>query len=198
MGIFLGGSIYIRAVYLFSDSRVPSQQLSYVRLNSNLISCNSLEFGCVSSCDVGLASIRKVLQNCLVFKSIYLVDFPITESLETEMGLYTIFKDWFNSSNKKMLIKEKLWKLPVYIMIIKMQTNDDNDIQWNYPKDCTHFNSLILVLMVAPIHCSDLRLRAHTVNLSSESSLELNIRDLIRANSKGFVSEIIAWNPSKR
>ena len=41
-----------------------------------------LVVGCVSSCDVGLASIRKVLQNCLVFKSIYLVDFPITESLE--------------------------------------------------------------------------------------------------------------------
>ena len=43
---------------------------------------------CVSSgfffFSVGLASIRKVLQNCLVFKSIYLVDFPITESLETE------------------------------------------------------------------------------------------------------------------
>lgn len=36
---------------------------------------------CVSS-DVGLASIRKVLQNCLVFKSIYLVDFPITAASE--------------------------------------------------------------------------------------------------------------------
>ena len=32
---------------------------------------------------VGLASIREVLQNCLVFNSIYLVDFPITQSLET-------------------------------------------------------------------------------------------------------------------
>ena len=63
----------------------------YSPLNSNLINFNNLEFGCVSSCDVGLASIRKVLQNCLVFKSIYLVDFPITESLETEMGLYIIF-----------------------------------------------------------------------------------------------------------
>ena len=92
IGNFLG-ALYLSkgGLSLFPDSRVPSQQLSYVRLNSNLISFNSLEFGCVSSCDVGLASIRKVLQNCLVFKSIYLVDFPITESLETEMGLYIIF-----------------------------------------------------------------------------------------------------------
>ena len=36
---------------------------------------------CMYVLTFGEASIRKVLQNCLVFKSIYLVDFPIKRVL---------------------------------------------------------------------------------------------------------------------
>lgn len=55
---------------------------------------------CVSSSDVGLASIRKVLQNCLVFKSIYLVDFPITELFRKQTLL---FPYWFDAASSTLL-----------------------------------------------------------------------------------------------
>ena len=73
---------------------------------------------CVSSgfffFSVGLASIRKVLQNCLVFKSIYLVDFPITESLETERPDLTLLflpLPKFDSRQKPLAFQAKKNKL---------------------------------------------------------------------------------------